>query len=66
MSLKLWEYLGEKVKVIYNDGEVYEGKVVHFDDEDDNADGYDSISLVADGLTIDISESEIKSIKEIE
>ncbi|MGO3049773.1 MAG: hypothetical protein ACTIDZ_06990 [Staphylococcus sp.] len=45
---------------------MYEGKVIHFDDEDNNADGYDSITLVTDGLTIDISESEIKSIKEIE
>jgi small nuclear ribonucleoprotein (snRNP)-like protein len=32
MKYKLWEYVGKQVKVVFNDGIVYEGKAKDFDD----------------------------------
>lgn len=65
MSLKLWEYEGKQVKIVFNDGTVYEGKAKDFDDEDDNASGYDSIHIDTGDMMFDADESEIKSIVEI-
>ncbi|WP_232138732.1 hypothetical protein [Staphylococcus gallinarum] len=65
-SLRLWEYEGKRVRVIDRDGDEFEGKVVDFDDELDNATGYDSIYLKTDTGSFGINEYEIKSIKEIE
>lgn len=47
-------------------GKVLTGKAIDFDDELDNATGYDSIYLKIVRGTFDINEYEIKSIKEIE
>ncbi|MEB6291620.1 hypothetical protein NGC65_00780 [Staphylococcus xylosus] len=65
-SLRVFEYLGKRVKVILWDGERYMGKVIDFDWGYDNATGYDSIYLKTDTGSFDIDEYEIKSIKEIE
>lgn len=65
-SLKLWKYIGKRVRVIDRDGDKFDGKVVDFDDELDNATGYDSIYLKTDTGSFGINEYEIKSIKEIE
>lgn len=65
-SLRLWEYIGKRVRVIDRDGDEFDGKIVDFDDELDNATGYDSIYLKTDTGSFGINEYEIKSIKEIE
>lgn len=65
-SLRLWEYEGKEIKMYLRNGKVLTGKAIDFDDELDNATGYDSIYLKIVRGTFDINEYEIKSIKEIE
>lgn len=65
MSLKLWEYEGKQVRVIFKDGDVYEGKAKDFDDKFDNTSGYDSISIDTGDMMFDVDEPEIESIEEI-
>lgn len=65
-SMKLWKYEGKEIKIYLRNGEILSGKAIDFDDELDNATGYDSIYLKTDTGSFDINEYEIKSIKEIE
>jgi hypothetical protein len=66
MKLKLWEYYGKDIELIDYKGKKHRGHVTIFEDDTQNNDGKCSIVLKTDALTIDFSESEIKSIKEIE
>ncbi|MBF7025506.1 LSM domain protein [Staphylococcus kloosii] len=65
-SLRLWRYVGKEIKLYFLDGEVLTGKVIDFDDEMDNASGYDSIYIKTNEGSFDIDEYEIKSINEID
>lgn len=62
---RLWEYVGKNVELIDIDNEKFIGRVVHFDDDTVNNNNECSIEIKTKDLHFDISESEIKSIKEI-
>jgi hypothetical protein len=66
MKYKLWEYVGKNVELIDIDNEKFIGRVVHFDDDTVNNSNECSIDLKTTSLNFAFSESEIKSIKEIE
>lgn len=65
MSMKLWGFEGKEIKMNLNNGKVLTGKVIDFDDEMDNASGYDSITIKTDGGTFDIDEYKINAIEVI-
>ncbi|WP_373316356.1 LSM domain protein [Staphylococcus marylandisciuri] len=60
--MRLWEYEGKQVEVCLNDGTILKGKVIDFDDKEDNVNGNDSILIKTIEGTFDIDESEMKSI----
>jgi small nuclear ribonucleoprotein (snRNP)-like protein len=65
-SLRLWEYVRKEIKLYLLNGKVLTGKAIDFDDEMDNASGYDSIYIKTNEGSFDIDEYEIKSINEID
>ncbi len=60
--MKLWTYIGKKVAIELTNGKQFFGKVIDFDDKDDNFDGYDSIEIDTGSISYDISENKIKTI----
>ncbi|MGW7987738.1 hypothetical protein ACWEYO_10410 [Staphylococcus shinii] len=68
-SLRLWEYIGKRVKVLATNGKTFEGVVINVDDAFDNESGYDSLNIETDkenDVVYDLNENEIESIEEIE
>ncbi|MBJ8267076.1 LSM domain protein [Staphylococcus pseudintermedius] len=61
--MKLWTYVGKKVKIELTNGKIFIGRAVGYDDEMDNESGEDSIHLDSGKLLYDFDESEIKSIE---
>ncbi|AUI36575.1 hypothetical protein CWI35_08610 [[Bacillus] caldolyticus] len=43
--MKLWEYVGKRVRIIYKDGDVLEGFVRDYCDGEDSEDGIDSLVI---------------------
>ncbi|NNV06690.1 hypothetical protein ETC03_09675 [Geobacillus sp. MMMUD3] len=68
--MKLWEYVGKKVRIIYKDGGVLEGFVRDYCDGEDSEDGIDSLEITNEetkgrGYVFGVLETEIKSIEVI-
>ncbi|MGZ0086907.1 hypothetical protein ACWNXI_15430 [Caldibacillus thermoamylovorans] len=68
--MKLWEYVGKKVRIIYKDGDVLEGFVRDYCDGEDSEDGIDSLEITNEetkgrGYVFGVLENEIKSIEVI-
>ncbi|MEJ7540495.1 LSM domain protein [Staphylococcus intermedius] len=61
--MKLWTYVGKKVKIELTNGKIFTGRAAGFDDEMDNESGEDSIHLDSGKLLYDFDESQIKSIE---
>lgn len=64
--MRLWEYVGKKIRVTLKDGEILEGIVQDYTDQEDTDNDYDSLDMFIDGKYIGVGESEIKSIEIIE
>ncbi|WP_251517065.1 MULTISPECIES: hypothetical protein [Staphylococcus] len=64
--MKLWEYVGKKVRVYFKDGDIYDGIVIDFDHDYDTYNGQNAILLRTDDSMFSIDENEIESIKVIE
>lgn len=67
--MKLWEYVGKRVKIIFKDSNVLEGTVWDYCDEEDNDDGIDSIIVKNKdtvGFSYEASQNDIESIEIIE
>ena len=69
--MKLWEFVGKNVKIVYKDGAVLDGYVHDYDDGEDNDDGIDSLSISnketkEGGFLYGVSENEIESIEIID
>ncbi|EPZ37706.1 MULTISPECIES: hypothetical protein [Anoxybacillus] len=62
----LWEYVGKKIRVTLKDGEILEGIVQDYTDQEDTDDDYDSLDMFVEGKYIGVGEPEIKSIEIIE
>jgi len=65
--MRLWEYVGKNVRIVYKDGDVLEGYVLDYCDGEDNEDGIDSLVITneetkREGYLLGVSENEIKSI----
>ena len=65
--MRLWEYVGKNVRIMYKDGDVLEGYVLDYCDGEDNEDGIDSLVITneetkREGYLLGVSENEIKSI----
>lgn len=63
---KLWEYVGKRVKIIFKDGDLLEGFLWDYCDEEDNEDGIDSIMVKNKdtvGFSYDVSQNDIISIE---
>ncbi|GGJ61348.1 hypothetical protein GGR02_001185 [Anoxybacillus voinovskiensis] len=65
--MKLWEYVGKNVRIVYKDGDVLEGFVRDYCDGEDSEDGIDSLVITnketkGKGYVFGVSENEIKSI----
>lgn len=68
-SLRLWEYIGKRVKVLTTNSKTFEGVVINVDDAFDNESGYDSLNIETDkenDIVYDLNENEIESIEVIE
>lgn len=68
-SLRLWEYIGKRVKVLTTNSKTFEGVVINVDDAFDNESGYDSLNIETDkenDVVYDLNENEIESIEVIE
>ncbi|AXM89377.1 hypothetical protein CI793_09520 [Anoxybacillus ayderensis] len=68
--MKIWEYVGKKVRIIYKDGDVLEGFVRDYCDGEDSEDGIDSLIITNEetkgqGYVFGVLETEIKSIEVI-
>ncbi|WMJ20307.1 MULTISPECIES: hypothetical protein [Geobacillus] len=66
--MKLWEYVGKRVRIIYKDGDVLEGFVRDYCDGEDSEDGIDSLVITNQeakelGIVYGVLENEIKSIE---
>lgn len=61
--MKLWTYVGKKVRIELNNGKIFTGRATGYDDEMDNESGEDSIHLDSGKLLYDFDESQIKSIE---
>jgi hypothetical protein len=61
--VKLWEYVGKEIKVICNNGKVFEGKCTDYTQALDNEPEIDSIGLKTTGLSYELYQNEIKSIE---
>lgn len=67
--MKLWEYVGKRVKIIFKDKDVLEGTVWDYCDEEDNEDGIDSIIIKNKdtvGFSYEVSQNDIESIEIID
>lgn len=64
--MRLWEYVGKKVRVTLEDGEILEGVVQDYTDQEDTDNDYDSLDMFINGEYIGVDEPEIKSIEIIE
>ncbi|AEV17632.1 MULTISPECIES: LSm family protein [Geobacillus] len=64
--MRLWEYVGKKIRVTLKDGEILEGIVQDYTDQEDTDNDYDSLDMFIDGKYIGVGEPEIKSIQIIE
>ncbi|ADU94517.1 hypothetical protein GGR02_001838 [Anoxybacillus voinovskiensis] len=64
--MRLWEYVGKKIRVTLKDGEILEGIVQDYTDQEDTDDDYDSLDMFVEGKYIGVGEPEIKSIEIIE
>ncbi|MBB6177063.1 MULTISPECIES: hypothetical protein [Anoxybacillus] len=65
--MRLWEYVGKDVRIVFKDGDVLEGYVLDYCDGEDNEDGIDSLTITNEetkgkGYVFGVSENEIKSI----
>ncbi|HDB0909698.1 TPA: LSM domain protein [Staphylococcus aureus] len=60
--MNLQSYIGKLVKLTLTNNKILIGKVIDFDDEVDNFDGYNSIEIDTGRITYDISENKIKTI----
>ncbi|MBV5103761.1 LSM domain protein [Mammaliicoccus sciuri] len=61
--MKLWTYVGKIVLIEADDGQIFTGKVISYDDEMDNESGEYSIYLDTGIQIYDFNESEIKTIE---
>lgn len=61
--MKLWTYVGKIVLIEADDGQIFTGKVISYDDEMDNESGEYSIYLDTGIKIYDFNESEIKTIE---
>ncbi|HDK5700322.1 TPA: LSM domain protein [Staphylococcus pseudintermedius] len=62
--MKLWTYVGKKVKIELTNGKIFIGRAAGYDDEVANDNGQDCIYLdVGMELLYEFRESEIKSIE---
>ncbi|CAM4010721.1 LSM domain protein [Staphylococcus schweitzeri] len=60
--MNLQSYIGKLVKLTLTNNKILIGKVIDFDDNVDNFDGYNSIEIDTGNITYDISENKIKTI----
>lgn len=63
--MKLWKYVGKKIKVTCDNDKVFEGKCIDYTQALDNEPEIDSIGLETTELSYEIYENEIKSIQVI-
>ncbi|KHF28748.1 hypothetical protein LR68_02501 [Anoxybacillus sp. BCO1] len=56
----------KKIRVTLKDGEILEGIVQDYTDQEDTDDDYDSLDMFVEGKYIGVGEPEIKSIEIIE
>lgn len=61
--MNLREYVGKRIKVIFIDGQIMEGKCTDFTQALDNEPEIDSIGVNVDGISYELYENEIKSIE---
>ena len=61
--MKLWTYVGKKVRIELTNGNQFIGEVTNYDDEVVNDSGEPSINLDTGIQIYDFDESEIKSIE---
>lgn len=61
--MKLWTYVGKIVLIEADDGQIFTGKVISYDNEMDNESGEYSIYLDTGIKIYDFNESEIKTIE---
>lgn len=64
--MRLWEYVGKKVRVTLKGGEILEGVVQDYTDQEDTDNDYDTLDMFINGEYIGVDEPEIKSIEIIE
>ncbi|CAG9620874.1 hypothetical protein [Sutcliffiella rhizosphaerae] len=69
--MKLWQYVGKNVRIVYKDGDILEGFVRDYDDGEDTEDGIDSLDIVnkeskEGSYILGVKETEIKTIQEID
>ncbi|MCL6587025.1 MAG: hypothetical protein K6T72_11040 [Anoxybacillus sp.] len=64
--MRLWEYVGKKIRITLKDGEILEGIVQDYTDQEDTDDDYDSLDMFVEGKYIGVGEPEIKLIEIIE
>ncbi|UXU83105.1 LSM domain protein [Mammaliicoccus sciuri] len=61
--MKLWTYIGKKVRIELTNGNQFIGEVTNYDDEVVNDSGEPSIHFATESYLYDFDESEIKSIE---
>ncbi|MDT0670214.1 LSM domain protein [Mammaliicoccus sciuri] len=61
--MKLWTYLGKKVRIELTNGKQFIGEVTNYDDEIVNNSGEPSIHFSTGFYLYDFDESEIKTIE---
>ncbi|WP_392486756.1 hypothetical protein ACER0A_002175 [Haloimpatiens sp. FM7315] len=63
--MKLWGYVGKKIKVICLNGKILKGKCTDFTQALDNEPEVDSIGLNVNQTNYELYENEIKSVEVI-
>lgn len=64
--MKLWTYVGKKVRIELTNGKQFIGEVTDYDDEIVNNSGESSIHLATGFQLYDFDESKIKSIETLD